>query len=149
MGQVKDIYFHQTDGGDEFVGRCAAMLNMSNGEFAVTPAFFDTNVNRETLKGAVRDVFPHFHNTDGMETILNRCLASLLHHRDYVLNLPADHIARSIPIYRQSTLSNNLKPHVKVLHSWETTESLTGIPPHIKLLVDIATIKEQQACSYC
>ena len=145
MGQVKDIYFHQTDGGDEFVGRCAAMLNMSNGEFAVTPAFFDTNVNRETLKGAVRDVFPHFHNTDGMEKILNRCLASLLHHRDYVLNLPADHIARSIPIYRQSTLSNNLKPHVKVLHSWETTESLTGIPPHIKSLVDIATIKEQQA----
>jgi hypothetical protein len=144
MGQVKDIYFHQTDGGDEFVGRCAAMLNMANGEFASSPAFFHAEADEETLKGAIRDVFPHFYNTEGMERILNRCLASLLHHSDYVLKLPAHHIARSIPLFRQRVLSNQLKTHVKVVYSWETTETLSGIPPHIKSLVDIGTIKEQQ-----
>ena len=34
---------------------------------------------------------------------------------------------------------------MKVLHAWETTETLSGVPPHIKLLVDIGTIKEQQS----
>ena len=34
MGPVKDIYYHQTQGGDEFVGQCAAMLNMFKGDFA-------------------------------------------------------------------------------------------------------------------
>jgi hypothetical protein len=144
MGQVKDIYFHQTDGGDEFVGRCASLLNMVNGDFAISPAFFDADTNDATVTSAIGDVFPHFNNTEGMERILNRCLASLLHHRDFVLNLPANHVARSIPIYRQSGLSNQLQSHVKVLHSWETTEKLSGIPPHIKSLVDIGTIKEQQ-----
>ena len=55
MGQVKDIYFHHMDGGDEFVGRCAAMLNMSNGEFATSPAFFD-GIDNAIVKDAIRDV---------------------------------------------------------------------------------------------
>ena len=33
---------------------------------------------------------------------------------------------------------------MKLVRSWETTETLSGIPPHIKSLVDIGTIKEQQ-----
>jgi hypothetical protein len=144
MGQVKDIYFHQTDGGDEFVGRCAAMLNMTNGEFATSPAFFQSTIENETIKGAVQDVFPHFYETEGMERILSRCLASLVFHRDHVLKFPASHVARSICLYRQSVLFEKLNPHVGVVRAWETTETLSGIPPHIKSLVDIGYIKEQQ-----
>ena len=143
MGQVKDIYFHQTDGGDEFVGRCAAMLNISNEEFATSPPFFDAETEDEMVKSAIAEVFPHFNNMEGWDRILNRCLASLLHHRDYVLSLSDHHVARSIPLYRQSTISNNLKPHVKVVRSWETSEAMTGIPPHIKSLLDISQIQEQ------
>ena len=28
MGQVRDIYWQQTQGGDEFTGRCACLLSM-------------------------------------------------------------------------------------------------------------------------
>ena len=143
MGQVKDIYFHQTDGGDEFVGRCAALLNMANGEFATSPAIFE-DIDKETLDMATAEVFPHFCEMEGMERILARCLASLQYHRKYVLTFPADHVARSISLYRQNVLSNKLEPFTKVYRSWETSETLTGIPPHIKSLVDIGTIKEQQ-----
>ena len=80
-----------------------------------------------------------------MDRILSRCLASLVYHQQHVLNFPADHIARSIPLYRQNALREKLIPHVKVVRSWETTETLSGIPPHIKSLVDIGTIKEQQS----
>ena len=143
MGQVKDIYFHQTDGGDEFVGRCAAMLNMANGEFATSPAFFE-DVDNATLRNAICEVFPHFATTEGMDRILSRCLASLVYHRQHVLNFPAHHIARSITLYRQSSLHDQLVPSAKIVRSWETTEALSGIPPHIKSLVNIGSIKEQQ-----
>ena len=39
MGQVKDICFHQTQGGDKFVGCCIALLNMMNGDFAFSLLF--------------------------------------------------------------------------------------------------------------
>ena len=50
MGQVKDIYFHQTQGGDEFAGRCASMLNLMNGEFATSPAYFKSTVDESDKK---------------------------------------------------------------------------------------------------
>jgi hypothetical protein len=119
------------------------MLNMANGEFAISPAFFE-DVDNATLQEALREIFPHFSSAEGMDRILSRCLASLVYHREHALSFPAHHVVRSIPLYRQSVLLDKLIPHVKVVRSWETTETLTGIPPHIKSLVDIGTIKEQQ-----
>jgi hypothetical protein len=40
MGQVKDIYFHQMQGGNDFTGCCISLLNMTSGDFAMLPAFF-------------------------------------------------------------------------------------------------------------
>jgi hypothetical protein len=34
MGQIKDIYFHQMQAGDEFTGRCISLLNMMSANFA-------------------------------------------------------------------------------------------------------------------
>ena len=34
MGQVRDIYFQHSQGGDEHAGRCASMLNMMSDSFA-------------------------------------------------------------------------------------------------------------------
>ena len=50
-------------------------------------------------------------------------------------------------LYRQSSPSihtNILAGHVRIIHSWETNTELTGIPPHVKTLVDIAAIKATQ-----
>ena len=147
MGKVKDIYFHQTQGGDEFVGRCAAMLNLMNGEFATSPAFFSFTLDPARLKSATEKVFPLFTACDGMDRILNYCLASMIHHKEKILALPSNHAARSIVLYKQEELRNELAPHVRTLTAWDNdlAAKLTGIPPHIKSLVDIAGIKEEQS----
>ncbi len=61
------IYFHQSQGGDEFVGRCAARLNLMNGEFASSPVFFQDSADRDAIKSAVNRDFPHFAGCDGMD----------------------------------------------------------------------------------
>ncbi len=80
MGQVKDIYFHQTQGGDEFTGRCSTLLNMMNGEFASSPAFFDAEgVDANWMTETIGKVFPNFQSVGGMDHILRISLASLVH----------------------------------------------------------------------
>jgi hypothetical protein len=64
MGQVKDIYWHQTQGGDEFTGCCGCMLNMMNENFASSPAFFDDTVGDDCK------VFPEFQSIPGFDRIL-------------------------------------------------------------------------------
>ena len=149
MGPVKDIYYHQTQGGDEFVGRCAAMLNMFKGDFACSPAFFDGDEVEmsELADAAVRDNFPHHYEMDGMKRVLHRCLAAMVFHRGTILQLPPNHVARSIMMFCLSSPSvhtNILSKQVKLVHSWETNTELTGIPTHVKTLVDIVAIRETQ-----
>jgi len=146
MGPVKDIYYHQSKGGDEFVGHCVSMLNMMNGQFGSSPAFFEETVlgASDLMDQAVSEVFPHHHKIDGVKQILNRCLAAMVFHQQAILHLPPNHAARSISIYRQSALCNELATHVQKVNSWETNKVLTGIPPHIKILVDVAGIMATQ-----
>jgi hypothetical protein len=89
MGPVRDIYYHQTQGGDEFVGQCASMLNMFNGDFACSPAFFDGDdiPMSDLADAAVKDNFPHHHEMDGMKQILHCCLSAMVFHRKTILQL--------------------------------------------------------------
>jgi hypothetical protein len=50
MGQVKDIYWHQMQAGDEFVGWSVSLLSMMNGDFVASPAFFDETMDEEWIK---------------------------------------------------------------------------------------------------
>jgi hypothetical protein len=148
MGQVRDIYFQQTQAGDEFVGRCASLLNMTNGDFATTPAFFPADTDDTLLQNMLNDVFPHFTLMDGMERILRMCLASLLHHREKVKLFDPNHIARNgISIFRNMTSIADLAETVKVERAWESQEQLaiTGVPPHIKQIVDLKKLLEESA----
>lgn len=144
LGHVKDAYIFQTQDGDEFVGRCASMLNMMNGDFASSPPFFRDTLESDLSDEALAAVFPHHHIMDGSKQLLNRCLAALVFHRQTILNLHPSHAARSISLYCQSSMHNALANHVQMVHSWETNIALTGIPPHIKLLVDMASVKAMQ-----
>jgi hypothetical protein len=143
MGQVKDIYFHQTQGGDEFVGRCVALLNMMNGDFAVSPAFFEDDVDSVSLENARNDVFPQFRSIAGMDRVLKMCLASLVHHRAEVDAFAPDHIARrNISMFCNP--AGNGTEEVKVVRAWETREiQLTGVPPHVKELVDLDALRRE------
>eukprot|EP00978_Attheya_sp_CCMP212_P006421 scaffold14652_cov75-Attheya_sp.AAC.1 len=147
MGQVRDIYFQQTQVGDEFVGRCASLLNMVNGDFAVSPAFFSDDTDDALVKNVVKDVFPHFSSMLGTERMLRMCLASLLHHRDKVLAFDSNHIARNgISIFRNMNSISGLAEKVKVVRAWESRDlAITGVPPHIKQIVDLQKLREESS----
>jgi hypothetical protein len=99
MGQVKDIYFHQMQGGDKFTGRCSTLLNMMNGKFASSPALFVDGVDANWMTETIGKVFLNFQSVVGMDRILRISLASLIHHGEKVMAFDANHIARSIPIF--------------------------------------------------
>ena len=145
MGQVKDIYFHQTEGGDEFAGRCACLLNMMSEFFAVSPAFFDETVGEEWIESMVVEVFPHFQSIEGMSRILKMSLASLIHHQKTVMAFDPNHLARSIPIFRDVRKLEAVDGKVKTVLAWETTHEITGVPPHIKELVELVALRKDYA----
>jgi hypothetical protein len=146
MGQIKDIYFHQMQAGDEFTGRCCSLLNMMSADFASSPVFFDDTTNKEWIKTTVCDVFPHFETAEGMGRISRMCLASLIYHRDAVLALDPNHIARtSISIFRDPRKMELGIDRVNIVHAWESNRHLTGVPPHVKELVDLHQLKVEQA----
>jgi hypothetical protein len=68
----------------------------------------------------------------------------MVFHQQAILHLPPNHAARSISLYRQSSLCNKLATHVQVVNLWETKKVLTGIPPRVKILVDVAAIGATQ-----
>jgi hypothetical protein len=78
--QVKEIYFHQTQGGDEFTGRCSTLLNMMNGKFASSTAFFDDGADINWMTETIGKVFPNFQPVEGMDRIMRISLASIIHH---------------------------------------------------------------------
>jgi hypothetical protein len=89
----------------------------------------------------VEEVFPAFAGVEGMQRILRMCLASLVHHRDKVLNFGPNHIARnSIPIFRDPSKIQLTIGKVKIVYAWEANCNITGVPPHIKQLVDLEAI---------
>jgi hypothetical protein len=145
MGHVKDIYFHQMQSGDEFTGRCICLLNMMSSNFASSPAFFAKDTDEDWMKTNVGEVFPNFEATDGMGRILQMCLASLVHHRDEVLAFDPNHIARTcISIFRDPSKMQPVIEKVSVTHAWESNVHLSGIPPHVKGLVDLHALKVEQ-----
>jgi hypothetical protein len=145
MGQVKDIYFHQMQGSNDFMGRCITMLNMMNGDFAVSPDFFDNDVDAVWLQNTMKDVFPQFWSVVGTGRVLRMCLASLIHHRAKVTAFALSHIAwQNLPIVCDPSLIAVIIEKVKVVYAWEYRElHLTGVPPHVKELVDSDALRRE------
>jgi hypothetical protein len=93
----------------------------------------------------VADVFPHFQLTVGMGQILRMCLASLVYHKALVLALDANHIARTISLFQDPTKLQPLIDKVIVIQAWESTRHLTGVPSHIKELIDLQALRVKQS----
>jgi hypothetical protein len=144
MGQVKDIYFHQMQSGDKFAGRCISLLNMMSGEFASSPAFFKEDTDEELISRTVNDVFPHFQTTPGMGRILQMCTASLIYHRETVLSFDANHAAKTVSIFRDGSITAPVTNKIMVVKAWESNRHLTGMPAHVKELVDLQALRDEQ-----
>jgi hypothetical protein len=142
MGKIRDIYFRWMETGDHFTGRCASLLNMYRKDFGSSPVLFD-GVDPVWVTQAVKDNFPCFSEIDGLSRMLVMFLASLTHHRAVVGEFPPSHIARTIPLFRDG---RNLIPAIEkttIRYAWEGTHTATGVPPHIKQLIELEVLRSQ------
>ncbi len=88
--------------------------------------------------------FPCFYELQGMNRILKQCLASLVHHRNIVLNFEPNHPARNcISIFRNVQILETASNSIRVDNMWETNNHISGVPPQVKELTDLAELKEQ------
>ena len=141
MGQVRDIYFQHSQGGDEHAGCCASMLNMMSDSFACSPAFFTMEVGDADLEEAIRMTFPHHCNMPEMQRILERCLASILHHQPTMEEWNSNHLGLQMPIFCDKELLQSLVDVVDVHQAWDSDLVLTGIPPFIKQIQELHIIR--------
>jgi hypothetical protein len=57
----------------------------------------------------------------------------------------ANHIARTISLFRDPTKLQPLIDKVIVIQVWELTRHLTGVPSHIKELVNLQALRVKQS----
>jgi hypothetical protein len=64
-----------------------------------------------------------------------------------VLHFGANHIARNaIPIFRDPSKMEAARGKIKIVYAWEDNcGTITGVPPHIKQLVDLEAIRDDTA----
>ena len=143
MGTVKDIYFDHAQGGDEFCGRCACLLNMMDESFLMSALFFHEDADQQLIQDTINSTFPHLSKMEGMGQILRRCLASLVNRSKHVAeHLDVNHPIRSIPLYRDLSAVRALTPALLyVKASSKDPNVISGCPPYIRQLAYIAKIK--------
>lgn len=151
MGHIKDRYFRYFDTGDQFVGRCLALLNIHSFEFACSPAFFDST--NETDDGKINDVccsqFPVLSKVLGFGKICRMCLASLVYHRRWMSeHLDMNHVVNmTSEILRNNEEMDKIRNiKVVVTYAWsDKKNTFAGVPPHISMMNDLSAIRTEQS----
>ena len=143
MGTVKDIHFDHAQGGDEFCGRCACLLNVMDESFLMSALFFHEDADQQLIQDTINSTFLHFCKMEGMGRILRHCLVSLVDRSKHVAeHLDANHLIRSIPLHRDLTAVRALTPALRcVKASSEDPNVISGCPPCTRQLAHIAKIK--------
>ena len=76
------------------------------------------------------------------------CLASLVHHRQFILSLPSNHVIRQGALFRNADALQSLDNDegcIVVSYPWtDSTRCYTGVPPHVTLLQEVTYVKEEQ-----
>jgi hypothetical protein len=117
-----------------------------SGDFATSLTFFKEDTDQGLILNVVNDVFPHFETTAaGMGRILRMCPASLVYHRETVLAFNANHVARTISMFRDPSMMEPVINNILVIKAWESKRHLTGVPSHVKELVDLQALKVEQS----
>jgi hypothetical protein len=141
MGKVFDVYWTWAEPGDTYLGRCLSGLDPNTEDFALLPPHWimEDPMSNEYVKTAMNmmysTILQRWSSTDRDPTgLLLRCLASVVHHSDWILRKTAEfpgHPFTKIPIISYPILLNDLKPLVTI-EKTSTMQSATGIPPHIE-----------------
>jgi hypothetical protein len=151
MGKVKDVYMRYVTSGDQFVGRCLAMLPILRMEFASSPPHFIKGEEEE--EAWVEDLrclqFPMVRMIVTFGRLTKMCLALMLFHRDWLSStlktnhvfLVTSHCNRTVEVLNKINNNNILK----VTYPWNDDQAFSGIPPHVSLLQEVTVIKDKQS----
>ena len=150
LGGVKDKYLFHENAGDQHVGRCAAGLDSTTTEFAVSRPYFDYSdleederTNRETMITAwLRDRLPRDISESGFDLAFN-CFATICYHYQYLNeNLDKKCILRNSAAFKD--VPKEFVDVAKIAYPWDKTEytpKSSGVPPHVTQLADIKELK--------
>ena len=153
MGQVREIYMRYVSSGDQFVGRCLSMLPLDDVEFGTSCARFDESMSDADLSHLTtmaKQEFTELAGIDSFGRLMLRCYASLLHHRQWLLDLDPNHVVRRCSAaLKDGALMEYLSTHpgiIKVTHPWDdpSPNRFTGIPPHVSQTQKLMVIRNEQ-----
>jgi hypothetical protein len=145
MGKVKDVYMRYITSGDQFVGRCLALLSVLRSDFAASPPHFLSDRFEWIEQGRCHQ-FPMVSLIAGFEKVTKMCLGSIMYHHSWLTQtLPANHcFLISSRVHRSEELTSRSE-FVQVTYPWnDSTNAFSGIPPHITVLQELSYIKERQ-----
>jgi hypothetical protein len=149
MGNVKDRYFKYAEAGDQYVGRCLALLPILQVELAISPPFFGERSDLSWVGTMVISQFCALRSITEYGLMLRQCLASLLFHRKWVNQfLSFNHvvITSSVCFRDQDDLIRvEEQKWIKTSYPWSDPDhKFSGIPPYCALLQHIAEVRSEQ-----
>ncbi|KAF0702664.1 hypothetical protein AaE_015793 [Aphanomyces astaci] len=144
LGGVQGRYIFAGSGGDQFVGRASAGLNVNDASFATLPPHFHGPVlSVEQWKCIVPGYDSHYPPT--FRTTMPFLLASLVHHRVWL----KQHLSPSHPLLFSLVWSSGLLVDLAdevllgVMCNPVSKMMATGIPPHVAQSDKIQTLENE------
>jgi hypothetical protein len=148
MGNVQDIYIKWERGGDQFVGRCLALLPLLKAEFGVSQPHFAPELPRPWIRETAAATYAMVSSLLSQTRLVEMCLAQLIYHRAVITQWDTNHVIRmNCQLFRNPSLMEDAIAHTRVIHPWDQTAAqfgFTGIPPHVAVLHQLRGIAVNQ-----
>jgi hypothetical protein len=151
MGNVKDRYFKYAENGDQYVGRCLALLPVLHVDLAVSPPFFVEQADMEWVNGTVQLQFRTMFGMNEFGKMLRMCLSSLLYHRKWIDEfLGFNHVVRNSSIcFRNATELKIVEEEkwIQIVHPWSCGQAnykFSGVPPYCTILQHVIEVRSEQ-----
>ncbi|OWZ00907.1 hypothetical protein PHMEG_00027803 [Phytophthora megakarya] len=139
MGGVQDRYHRHDAAGDMFVGRTVSGHPVLQPEFAILPPHFTTS--DEEVQRAKEIYFPGLPQIVGF--VAKFALASLIYHIDFLRQkLSNDHPLFQSPLFTDAELIPQLRSRVQC-DSNNGEMQPTGVPPHVKILSELLSVRSE------
>ena len=147
MGNVRDRYIFQCDGGDQLCGRTVVGLPFDSIDFAVLPPHFNTATSALLTEEFWTSILPDYAAyPTGMQATLPYLLASLLYHEDFLREtLPANHLLFNMPVFAMNPILEDLQDNILlgIGRCQDTQMAATGIPPHLAIAKQVNEVMEE------
>ena len=154
LGGMKDKYINTEKAGDQYVGRCASMLDQLSKDFSVSCPYFDFSDKsyeekvrmRVKVQKYVDDRLP-INGIIKAQTwnLIVHCFASICYHYTHLSeNLHQENMFRASAIFRD--IPSDFLKASRIAFPWNKTEdtpSLTGIPPHVLNMAELEVVKKE------